>query len=188
MHLHTAVPGDASQIAALHAESWRYAYRGVLSDAYLAEEIASERAAFWAKRLESGLPSQFIVVAEAEKQIAGFACAYANADAEWGTLLDNIHVSQTLQGKQIGTRLMGAIAQWCASTASNKGLFLWVLQSNVRAHRFYEGLGAEKTGIDVWTPPGGGALPRYRYAWLDVEMLDKEVTDRLARPECRNSV
>jgi GNAT superfamily N-acetyltransferase len=154
----------------------------VLSDAYLAEEIASERAAFWAKCLESGLPSQFIVVAEAERQIVGFACAYANADAQWGALLDNIHVSQALQGKQIGTRLMGAIARWCASTTSNKGLFLWVLQTNVHAHRFYQRFGAVRTGSDVWTPPGGGSLPRYRYAWPDVEMLIKEVTDRL-RPQ-----
>jgi GNAT superfamily N-acetyltransferase len=188
MHLRTAVPADALQIAALHAASWRYAYRGVLSDAYLAEQIASERAAFWAKCLKSRLPSQFIVVAEAETQIVGFACAYASADAQWGTLLDNIHVSQALQGKQIGTGLMGAIAQWCVSTTSNKGLFLWVLQSNVHAHRFYQRLGAVKTGVDVWTPPGGGALPRYRYAWPDVEMLNRTVTDSLALPQCRNSV
>jgi len=176
------------QIAALHAASWRYTYRGVLSDAYLAEQIASERAAFWVKCLEPRLRSQFLVVAEAQIQIVGFACAYANADAQWGTLLDNIHVSQALQGKQIGTRLLGAIAQWCLSTNSNNGLFLWVLQSNVHAHRFYEGLGALKTGVDAWTPPGGGTLPRYRYAWLDVEILNKKVTDRLALPQCGNSV
>jgi GNAT superfamily N-acetyltransferase len=188
MHLRTAVPSDALQIAALHAASWRHAYRGVLSDEYLAEQIASERAAFWAKCLGSGSPSQFIVVAEAESQIAGFACAYANADARWGTLLDNIHVSQARQGKQIGTRLIGAIAQWCVSTTSDKGLFLWVLQSNVHAQRFYQGLGAVKTGVDVWTPPGGGSLARYRYAWLDVEMLNKQVTGKLALPECGNSV
>jgi GNAT superfamily N-acetyltransferase len=183
MHFRTAVPSDALQIAALHAASWRYAYSGVLSDAYLAEEITSERAAFWAKCLESGSPSQYIVVAEAEKRIVGFSCAYANADAQWGTLLDNLHVSQAMQGKQIGTTLMGAVARWCASTRSNKGLFLWVLQSNLRAHRFYQSLGGVKTGFDVWTPPRSGALPRYRYAWLNVEMLHSKVTDRLSRAQ-----
>jgi GNAT superfamily N-acetyltransferase len=171
--LRTALPHDAQQIAALHAASWRYAYRGALSDEYLARDIVSECAALWSSRLESPSPAQLVIVAEVDNDTVGFACAYANADIQWGTLLDNMHVAQGLQGKGIGTSLIGAIAQWCTLTISHKGLFLWVLQSNVRAQRFYQGLGAVNTGTDVWAPPGGGAVPRCRYAWLNVWLLSQ---------------
>jgi len=34
---------DAQAIAELHAESWRYAYRGALSDEYLSGDIIADR-------------------------------------------------------------------------------------------------------------------------------------------------
>ena len=39
MHLRTANQSDIQAIASLHAASWRHAYRGALSDAYLAGDI-----------------------------------------------------------------------------------------------------------------------------------------------------
>ena len=180
LRLRTARVDDAEQIAALHTASWRNAYAGALSAAYLASEIVAERRALWLSRFGCAPPGQFVVVAEVANEIVGFVCAYAAADAQWGTLLDNIHVAPGLQGRKIGTRLLGATAQWCASTTAVSGLFLWVLQHNPHAHRFYEALGALRAGADTWTPPGGGALARYRYAWSDVERLSRELSERIA--------
>ena len=42
--------GDANAIAAVHAESWRTAYRGILSDAYLDGPIDAERRRLWRAR------------------------------------------------------------------------------------------------------------------------------------------
>ena len=41
---------DAAAIAQLHAESWRSAYRGILSDDYLDNQVQSERASLWQSR------------------------------------------------------------------------------------------------------------------------------------------
>ena len=171
MKVRVALPSDAQEIAALHAASWRYAYRGALSEEYLAGDILAERSAVWTDRFQCAPPNQYVVVAEIESQIIGFACAYANEDAQWGTLLDNIHVSQSVQRQGVGLKLMAAVGQWCELTAPASGLFLWVLQSNLPAQRFYEGLGAVNVGADVWFSPDGGSVPTYQYTWQNIQVL-----------------
>jgi len=173
MELRAADRGDTAQIAALHAASWRHSYRGDFSDGYLDGDIVTERAALWSKRLEVPSSTQWVVVAEIDREIVGFACAYARADVEWGTLLDNIHVAPLRHGQGIGRQMMGAVADWCLSQSPRDGLYLWVLQSNLPAQRFYQALGGTNMGSDVWSPPGGGAVQRLRYAWSRVSLLRK---------------
>ncbi|TAJ79360.1 MAG: GNAT family N-acetyltransferase [Gallionellaceae bacterium] len=171
MYIRVATPSDAPAIAALHAASWRIAYRGALSDEYLAGDIVSERNSVWAERFRSPPHTQHVAVAEVDNQLVGFACAYAGNDPRWGALLDNIHVTHALQRQGIGTQLMSSVASWCAKHHSHQGLFLWVLQSNAPAQHFYENLGAVNAGSDIWLPPGGGTVPRFRYAWQNVKLL-----------------
>jgi len=165
MHLRPARPADAPAIAALHAASWRHAYRGAMSDEYLAGDIIADRNSVWCERLGNPSRSQHVVVAEASGQIAGFACVYAAEHPEWGSLLDNIHVAQSLHRKGIGALLLRSVASWCVSVAPECPLYLWVLRDNARAQAFYRRLGAVNAGEDVWVPPGGGAVARYRFAW-----------------------
>jgi GNAT superfamily N-acetyltransferase len=169
-----AVRSDAAAIAALHAASWRCAYRGALSDEFLAGDIVADRMAVWSERFRAAPPNQHVVVAESDKGLLGFACVFASADREWGALLDNLHVVRSSQRHGIGSRLVREIASWCVTRESDKGLFLWVLEANEGARRFYENLGAVNVGEDVWSPPGGGAVTRRRYAWRDVTRLLNE--------------
>ena len=171
MQIRVAEKSDVTAIANLHAASWRFAYRGALSDEYLAGDIVSDRAAIWSQRLTAKNQNQYVLVAEENSHLIGFACAFAHFDQQWGTLLDNIHVSQSHHRSGIGTSLMRQIARWHQAQSSSKPMFLWVLQSNGTAQRFYEALGAETVGTDVWVPPGGGAIPRFRYAWRNVGAL-----------------
>jgi len=101
----------------------------------------------------------------------GFACAYAGKDPRWGTLLDNLHVSAHAQRLGVGTRLLRAVAAWSLAVAPTDGLFLWVVQSNLAAQRFYAALGARRTGADVWSAPDGGSVPRFRFAWQSAAAL-----------------
>lgn len=43
--------GDAEDVAALHAESWRTAYAGIVPDGALGDGLAGERRELWAIRL-----------------------------------------------------------------------------------------------------------------------------------------
>lgn len=171
MLIRPAEPSDIQPIAEIHAASWRYAYQGALSDQYLSSDIVSDRADIWTKRLTTTNTLQYVVVADSGSQLAGFACAFAEADPEWGTLLDNIHVVPDRHRQGIGADLMYDVANWHIAQSPSRPMFLWVLQTNWGAQRFYETLGAENVGEGIWTPPGGGEVPRFRYAWRDVREL-----------------
>ena len=170
MQLRTARAQDAAAIAALHAASWRACYRGALSDAYLDGELDAERGRVWWQRLNEPAPNQYVLVAEQDGHLQGFACAYLGSDPQWGTLLDNMHVAAALQRRGVGGQLMRSVASRCLAAGSAR-LYLWVLESNERARRFYERHGAALSGADVWIPPGGGSVARCRYAWRDVRAL-----------------
>jgi len=179
MRIREAYESDTQNIAQLHAASWRSAYRGMLSDAYLDGEVEAERLTLWRKRF-SQLPSnQRVIVAESAGEIAGFACAYGSNDPLWGTLLENIHVSQTHKRQGVGAKLMRAVASWSAQTHAGHGIYLWVLKPNLDAQMFYERLGAENVGSDIWIPPDGGAIPKFRFAWRQAEALLSAVANFL---------
>jgi GNAT superfamily N-acetyltransferase len=173
MQLRTATAADAPAIAALHAASWRYAYRGTMSDDYLAGDVVSERLAVWTGRLNAPSSRQYVVIAESNDRAVGFACAYACEHPQWGSLLDNIHVDRSCSRTGIGTKLMQNVGSWCTRSAPTIPLYLWVLEINAEAQAFYKKLGATNVGRDLWDPPGGGSVPRRRFAWNDPSVLTR---------------
>jgi GNAT superfamily N-acetyltransferase len=182
MQIRHAKQSDCHAIVQIHVASWRSAYRGALSDAYLAGDIATHLQNQWQNRLadtpvvESG-GEQIILVAEADDELLGFACAYINEDAQWGSFLNNIHIKQALHRSGVGTKLLQAIAQRCIASADGlnrtaaAGLYLFVIQANIVAQRFYSHHGAQNVGVDVWEAPDGGRVPLYRFAWADARQL-----------------
>lgn len=171
MQIREASKADAPSIARLHAESWRIAYRGTLSDAYLDGDVVAERTFVWEERFRNPAATQYVAVAEIDGVMVGFACAYGADDAEWGSLLENLHVSHKHQRRGIGAQLMVHVASWCSRTHPDTGMYLWVLESNLPAQGFYQRLGAAKVGQAVWSPPDGGAVTKFRYAWRSLEAL-----------------
>jgi GNAT superfamily N-acetyltransferase len=165
MNLRDAVATDHVPIAELHAASWRAAYQGALSDEYLADQVMKDRSAVWTERLRRPKDNQIVVVSHSGDSLLGFACAFTGDDSEWGSLLDNIHVAQAAWRQGLGTLLLAEIARRCSARNPEAGLHLWVLQSNAKAQRFYEALGARRAGEDVWTAPDGSQIPEFRYAW-----------------------
>jgi ribosomal protein S18 acetylase RimI-like enzyme len=173
-----ACAADAEAVARLHAESWRRHYRGAYADSFLDGDVLEDRLATWTARLSSPDPARYTLLAEAEGLI-GFANTYLDEDARWGALLDNLHVAREQQRQGVGSRLLVLSAQAIAarSTRPGCGLYLWVLEQNVRARDFYQALGARYAGREPVTPPGGvegrlhGAPLKLRYAWSDLEVL-----------------
>jgi GNAT superfamily N-acetyltransferase len=173
MRLREATRADAASVAALHAESWRVHYRGAYRDAYLDGDVAEDRRRVWEERLSAPPANQFVVLAEEDGALIGFACVYGAHDATWGSLLDNIHVRPGHQGRGVGAALLAEVAAWCRAHHGDCGLFLWVLEQNRRAQRFYERLGARDEGGEFSEPPGGGRIHGRRYAWAAVPDLPR---------------
>ena len=165
MNYRLATLADAEAIAALHAQSWQLTYRGILNDAYLDGGVLDDRRAVWHRRLTEPALNQWLLVAETERQIQGFVCAYGDDDAQWGTLVDNLHVSQAVKGQGIGTTLLRGVGDWVKAQGQLPGMYLWVFEDNRLARRFYENLGAKHVDTQIKENPGGGRAPSLRYAW-----------------------
>ena len=142
-----ATPEDATSIAALHAASWRSTYRGLLPDLFLDEEVDRNRLDLWQRRFELDEGSRPLTLkAMSGGTLTGFACALIDDDAEWGTLLDNLHVRPDATSRGIGKLLLGAVLDRVRDAAVSKRLHLWVLDANTRARRFYEREGGVESG------------------------------------------
>lgn len=160
-----ATPKDEAAIAQLHAQSWQIHYRGIFSDAYLDEPVVQERAAVWAERFANPIPNREILLAEKNGQLVGFACIEINEDPVFGTLLDNLHVSQEVQGQGIGAQLMIRTAQLAESRQPGLGYYLWVLEDNHKARRFYAWMGAINHDTITHENQDGGTAMVCRYIW-----------------------
>ena len=57
-----ATASDGAAIAMLHAQSWRIAYRGLLADKYLDEDVLGDRTAFWSTRFSAPKPERRLVL------------------------------------------------------------------------------------------------------------------------------
>lgn len=155
--------GDADAIAAVHAESWRTAYRGILSDAYLDGPIDAERRRLWRARCADQAPAT--VVACNGDMVVGFACAFAEEDTLWGSRIDNLHVLPSHQRQGLATRLLYAVADRLNAMAPEVPVYLWVYVVNQAARATYESLGGRLTERGLRTGADGTTAPALRYTW-----------------------
>ncbi|MGC2421047.1 MAG: N-acetyltransferase family protein [Candidatus Acidiferrales bacterium] len=172
VHIREATPADAAGIARLHAESWQSAYRGVLSDDYLEKHALRERIAAWQERFSKNFQTpMFVLIAELAGETTGFACVFPEEDPVYGSFLDNLHVVPRLTGQGIGKKLLSAAAQRLVTNGSRAGLYLWVIEQNQRARRFYEKAGAEVVGTNPISMPDGQRISAARCYWPRPESL-----------------
>lgn len=162
---------DAEPIALLHATSWRQNYRGMMPDEFLDGDVLANRTAVWRDRLGGARDNQFVYVAEQNSKLIGFVCAFGDKDPTWGSYIDNLHVAREFKGMGIGTALMKHVALWLQSSYPQAGVYLWVIEANVGARRFYEALGSINAGIQDQPDPGGGSAPCCRYVWTNAKAL-----------------
>lgn len=169
--LRDAGPADAPAVAALHAASWRATYRGIFSDRYLDEALDADRAHVWHERLVAApSPARRVILAERAQHVLGFACTDAHARTELGLYLDNLHVQPDLHGVGIGRTLMRAVA--CnAHAQGHRGMFLEVLERNLRTRNVYRHLGAEDIGHWTWEGPDGQPHEVITVAWRELARL-----------------
>ncbi|MGH9096910.1 MAG: GNAT family N-acetyltransferase [Acidimicrobiales bacterium] len=159
---------DVEAIASLHADSWQRHYRGAYLDSFLDGDVVADRQAVWTERLTQPGEGQFTIVAELDGVVVGFVHMILDADPTWGTLLDNLHVTNDLKRHGIGTRLLVESARGLVKRQPAGGFYLWVLDQNKAAQSFYAARGGARVETMVRGPfPGGGNALGHRIAWSD---------------------
>ncbi len=161
---------DAPAIASLHAASWRRHYRGAYSDAYLDGEVVSDRLQVWRERLRCRDDRYRTYLSVDDGEVVGFIHLVLDEDPRWGALVDNLHVASPRKRAGIGTSLLveGAAA---VRAQPSGGMYLWVLEQNRGAQRFYEARGGRRVARSWVRPPGGdptrlvGQPAKLRYRW-----------------------
>lgn len=163
--LRRAGPGDWAAVAAVHAASWRSAYRGIYPDHYLDDHAPEERRAFWRRALSDWDPEvDAVFLAEETGEAIGFACLRREAEAG-GPLLDNLHVLPDRKGEGIGRRLIAAAAAWLVEREPKAALQLGVWADNVAARGFYARLGGREVGARELDTPGAGRALQVDVRW-----------------------
>ena len=102
---------DATTIASLHTDSWRTAYRGLLTDAYLDNDLLGERTRYWTEKMATLKTNEFVLMAEDGHDVVGFIAVMDLPEAGYQALVDNLHVVPHLKGYGIGGKLMRAAAR-----------------------------------------------------------------------------
>ena len=169
--LHALSLVDWEHVAALHCASWRSAYRGLLSDAYLDGDLLTDRRDVWHPKLAMMSERQVGWLARHDDEPVGFVFASLEQDESWGALVDNLRVLPSHRGAGIGRALLSAVAQVAQARAIHPGLFLWCYEQNTRARSFYEQLGAEAVEPALYEAPDGQSLKEWRYVWRSLASL-----------------
>ncbi len=94
---------------------------------------------------------------------------------EYGALLDNLHVVSNAQGLGIGSELMADLARKCAAHDPDTGIYLWVLQQNIKAIAFYAALGGQWMETVAGNDIGDREILKCRYIWPSAAALYKQL-------------
>jgi ribosomal protein S18 acetylase RimI-like enzyme len=167
VQIRRAVPADAAQIADLHVRSWQGAYRDQLPQDLLDSLDPAQRVPRWTASLErASWPRAGTIVAEDARELLGFAhLCPARDDDQDSTAVGEITSIYVLPGRWdqgIGRRLMTASLA-TLTEAGYESVVLWVLDSNVRAIRFYEATGWHADGAVKYDELGGAPIRELRY-------------------------
>lgn len=136
--VHPPVESDAPRLAAIQISAWRAAYRGVMTDEYLAAMDSEHFANGWRRNIGNPKSGTFHLVVQAGREVIGFCILGPSSDESDGTsgqlYAINLHPDWWARG--IGSVLFAAAEQKLVSLGYAK-VFLWVEASNERAIGFY---------------------------------------------------
>ena len=163
MIIRPAIESDKSAIAAVHAASWREAYRGILPAAYLDNDVGDDLATQWRDRV---IAADDVVLVLEDPDIVGFIAVWCDPDA----FIDNLHVLPERRSGGLGQQLM-ARAAFELIERDHSSAHLWVLKDNRRARAFYGRLGGQE--VETKTKPiFGHELPHVKIAWPDLAIIN----------------
>ena len=168
--LRYAIKEDAPRIAAIHVESWRHGYKGIIHQAWLDHGLdISKQTERWTSRLEAGRKETILVFDN--KRLAGFVTAGPSRNENYPGYAElyAIYIDPACYGRGAGTALFRACVEYVINLGFGK-MFVNVLKDNSAGRRFYEKMG----GVHVKNSEeelsiGGRPYTEIKYVWEDLK-------------------
>lgn len=147
-----------SELSRIYEESWKYAYRGIIPQSYL-DSIPSGH---WADAVDR--EGRYSLILLDQGQMIGtssFGKSRFSELSDWGEIV-SIYLLPAYMGKGFGGSLLNAVLGELVQMGFSS-FFLWVLEENARARRFYEREGFSESGRTLDDEIGGKALREVQY-------------------------
>jgi ribosomal protein S18 acetylase RimI-like enzyme len=160
-----AEPKDARDIAEIHVQSWRAAYRGQLTDDFLDGLNVEDRLEMHRLALEDPPAEYRMWLAEENGRAIGFAVTGRSEDADADERTAEVFAIY-LDPDHVGTGLGRSLFSHAVDDLRGRGFrsaTLWVLETNAAARRFYEVAGWTLDGATTSERVDREMRPTVRY-------------------------
>lgn len=149
---------DRNALSRIYEESWRFAYKGIIPQDYL-DSIPKGQ---WSASADKPNISTLIVTEDGEMVGTASFCPSRFEDmAGWGEIV-SIYLLPGFMGKGYGKMLFAEAVRELEETGF-RDIFLWVLEENTNARRFYEKQGFVPSGKHLDDNIGGKPLREIQY-------------------------
>ena len=155
---------DFDHIAALQIENWKDAYSEILPNTYLTGHLTNDITRHWH---EAEILSKDVVLVAEKTDITGFIAVWCRPDP----YIDNLHVRKNKRSQRIGTTLL-ILAFQELIRHGHRSVYLWVVENNIHAIRFYKkhgGIVAEHAFKDLFGHP----VKSTKVVWPDISRICK---------------
>lgn len=151
---------DRMAISEIFEESWKYAYKDIIPQDYL----NSIPKGCWSSNLDNSNWKTLICISNGRIVGTSSVCkSRFEQFHDWGEII-SIYLLPDYMSKGYGKALMkSAISELKMQGFEN--IFLWVLEENIRARRFYEQFGFLLTDDFIENNIGGKDLREVRYIY-----------------------
>ena len=159
--VHPATSDDLLPAARVRVASWRAAFTGLVPQDFLDSMDVDAIAAGWSESIAAGRSR--LHVAHADGIVVGYAGVGPERDDSAPVRTGELYalfVDPRAWGRGVGRALTDAALADLRESSADR-VWLWVLEANVRARRFYEWYGF--TGTGDRTVSSLGDLPEIRY-------------------------
>ncbi len=161
---------DANKIAEVHIKSWRQAYKGIIHQSYLDNNLdVNERTKRWQENLSESKNGIFLVFDE--EKLIGFSTVGKSRDDNYSDYAElyAIYLDPDYFGKGAGKALFQISLEYALAQGFRK-MFVNVLSENKIGRDFYERMGAvpvenseEEITID------GHSYSEMKYEWKELK-------------------
>jgi ribosomal protein S18 acetylase RimI-like enzyme len=177
-----ARPGDVSEVANVHVNSWRETYRGLLPAEYLSKLNFRKKIDAWQKVIIE--KDKFAVfVAEDRVGVIGFATFEAARDVDWAGRgeVSSIYLLQRFKGRGLGRALL-TMGMKELMRRNFRQAYCWVLEGNPTV-KFYEHTGAAFSGMEREDEIAGQKIKELAYVWDSLENFNAPLVSPQMRAE-----